>query len=984
MSRASWGGQQDLSGMFSGLINENFNDIKAGINQALASANDEQAAADQRMQARWAAGKISDEAWLDYIRERIGESTDPQERSQWQQILLQNQDAISDAQWETRFQQNKITVGQLLAHYRQRMGAVQRNSPAYRELASRNTELLAFQRSGGRYYNDQFGTSGGGGGGGGSSSGGSGGSGGSGEGNGAGSLQGIINKGLKGGPTDVGYLGGEVFNTRGPNVVGVEFGRPATDSRASLFVAVADGLLGSQKQLQGFFDFIEANPKATGYTMPGTGQFLPINAKTVRAADEQWMRVTQTLVNVYHKKGDISESNYQETLLGNHVTTTMRDHNAMFNQSNEDNIGLWTKRVFARLNAASTPEEREKIATESSKQLDQFMERNYPEYVVTRQELQGPGRSYGPNAVNIEDGQMVTRTPTTLEEQLPPEVYESHATLAMILDVVSHPDNYTDEDIDAIFDSALEVVDIGTGAGRIHLADLLGGGGEASTIGFDAYGAGDFREQAIGLKAADLIHRGYVTPDDLPPGTDLYTYQWNSAAKRMEPTIAVATPSPDGSFDVVPGAIDASGNVTPAQNAIKYMSNINGRNVEVWTPVIAAAPASGYVYRFADDMAVKVADGKTVNFKQGDLVPSSALSALGTFNVNAYAQSGRIYKDAPPGIRQAEVAGKTWYFDLRVNTWSPVPPWNIETDQTDPNAIFVLDPDYINGTGGYVVDQTKLQGASSYIAAPLAPGAEGYVMPFDTSMSPKDMQKWLEGEIASGNIVPGEYKFIDADGNAVEMTQDQLMISYFDPAVEAAAQQLRLAKIKTKGNIAIYGTDEAFIPPPTEAELMLQAKQDMYMRQYERSKVVLGPPVPPQMRTTPDPMQAIERAAAGLGIRTGFLPFAGEPPAPKTTSGLDDRLLRTAALVAAQNRERLAREPRLEPLPADPVKPTVKPLKPKPLKPLVAPLTGAKIGKPPPINVLTGVRRSVLEREHDREPTPEQTFGRRLPGSINL
>lgn len=959
MSRASWGGQADLSGLFSSLINEDFNAIKAGINEALGDAQNEQAAQDQKMQARWTAGKINDEQWLDYIRSRIQDSTDPEERSQWQQILLQNQDAISDAQWETRFQQDKITVGQLMAHYRVRMAEVRRNSPAYRDLVSRNTELIQFRRSGGVHYSDQWAGSGGGGGGGGGGGSSSGyGSGGSGGGDGRGSLQSIITKGLKGGPTDVGYMGGDVFNTRGPNVVGVNFGRPATGSMSSLFVAVQDGLTGSQKQLDAFFDFLEQNPKATSYTIPGTGQLMQINAKTVRAADEQWMRVTQTMVDVAVKKGDFSEANYQEGLLGNHVTYTMRNHNAMFNQPNEDMLGAWTKRIWARLGAAATPEERMRIATEAGQQMDQYMERHYPESVIVRRE------STMSLLKNTEAQPDVTKA-TTLEEQLPPEVYAAHTGLRQMIDIVANPQNYTDEDIDTIFDSAYDLEDIGTGGSRVHIADLMGGpsGEYASTLGEGALGAGDFRAQFFGLQASDYLQRGIATPDDVA-GIELYTYQWNSANNRMEPTLALAVPEPDGSFDVMPAVSDSSGNLTPAINATRYMTSVNGKQTEVWTPVIDAAPASGYVYRTGVSMVLD-ADGKKVSFPEGSLVPSSVLAKLGAFQLNQYVTAGTFYKDAPPGVRQADIGGKTWYFDARVNTWSPVPPWDIESDATDPNAIYVVDPDYARAdNGGYTVDSSKVQAEQVYISMDLTPGVTGYVLPFDTSMDPRQMQNWLEEQIATGKIIPEEYLAVDAEGQAVTLSQDDLMTMYFDPALAARADTLRKQRIAIStrtgaGLVENYNQERGAID--TSAAAIQQAvKQGAAIENYEKnfSPYNMGgtpPPVQSQADLDADRMRQIEQIAMNLGVRTGVTPKPSvQIDQPKR---LDDSTLRIAAMTAARQREGIARQPRLEPLPPPKPKPVLKPIVREPLERAdpVAPLRGVSPG-------LTAAQRRAIER----------------------
>lgn len=944
MSRASWGGQQDLSGLFSSLINEDFQQIKAGVDEAVGRAQDEQAANDQKMQAKWTAGKISDERWLDYIRSRIADSTDPQERSQWQQILLQNQDAISDAQWETRFQQNKVTVGQLLAHYKTRMGDVRTNSPAYRDLVSRRTELLQFQRSGGVYYRDQF-SSGGSGGGSGSRSGGSGGGSGSGGGGNSGGLQALITKGLKGGKIDAGYLGGDIYNDRGPNVVGVQFGKPATASKSSMFVAVADGLLGSQKMLDGLFDFIKNNPRATAYTIPGSGQIIPINAKTVRAAEDQWLRVTTTLVNVYHKKGDISEANYQETLIGNHVTVTMRDNNARFNAPEDESLGLWIKRTFARLNQASTPEERMRIANESGGMLDKYIQRHYP----TQTSEVGGFAGGEPTMV----GQ-----PTTLEDQLPEANYKSYSTLGMVFDIIAHPDAYSDEEISAAFDDAQNVQDIGVGAGKIHVADLFGGNTEStSTIGAGSLGAGDFRLQYLGLRATNMLENGSITPDDIPPGMDLYTYVWNSKDHKMEPAVAVAAPQPDGSYDVLPGQVDGNGNVTAAPNAVKYVASVNGKQVNVFTPIINSPPASGYIYRLGEDMTLTV-NGKRVDMKAGDMVPSSALESLGQFGTNAYLQSGKFIKDAPPGMAQADIGGRTWYFDLRTNTWYAQNPWQIEADKTDPNAIFVTDPPLLqNPAGGYSVNKALLQGPSTYITMDLKEGSEGYVIPFDPSMTPKQMQAYVDGLVASGEIDPGEYKFVDAEGNVVSMTPEQLARSYYDPVAEARVQTLRQTQINNKG--FLVGTD---YKPPTDAELIQQAKQDMSIRQWEQAqRPLLQDPKQQAVPVDTDArMRTLQQQAATLGIRTGVLPSNAPTVTSPADRRVDDHLLRMSALLAAQNRERISREPRLEPLPPNPKSP----------KPKVNPLHDAFVNKPQPID-LVGVTPS---RKRRRNRSAEEIF----------
>jgi hypothetical protein len=940
MSRASWGGQQDLSGLFSSLINENFQQIKAGVNEALGKAQDEQSAKDQQMQAKWTAGKISDERWLDYIRSRIADSTDPQERSQWQQILLQNQDAISDAQWETKFQQNKITVGELINHYRQRMNGVRHDSPAYREIVNRNAELLRFQASGGSYYRDQFGGSGGGSG---SRSGSSSGGSGSGGGGNSGGLQGLINKGLRGGPIDAGYTGGDVYNDRGPNLVGVSFGRPATSSQASLYATVIDGLLGSQKTLYQFLTFVRDNPDATSFTPPGSGTIIPINRKTVKMAADQYLRVTYTASSVYERKGDRSEAAYQRTLVGDMVTDVMPDINLRLAQPDLNQLGDWVKAKWAELDAAPTPEARARIAAEVQAHIQRWTEKHYPQTKGAHEVVGG----FAGGQATVTGYNPGKNQPT--ENVLPPEYYQSLGGIWTAADIISHPENYTAEEVSAAYDSLRDAPDIGS----VRVYELWGGGGTNGTLPPNARGSGDFREEWEGLAWSEAILKGDASPNQVPPGVKLYAYVYNPNTGRTEPSLALAQGNADGSFDIVPAQVDTNGNMVAAPNTASYMSNMAGKNVKVYTPLNNNAPASGYVYRFTEKTTVK-----GVTYAAGDLVPSDVLSGIGDgmFGVNDWVQKGKIAKSAPPGIAQASINGKTWFYDSRTNMWYASNPWAVEMDGTDKGALKVSMPKTVpnsNGVGATVDPNNPATPVMN-----MTPGASGFILPWDTStMSNKQMQEWLDAGIASGEINIGEYKWVNADGEVVTLTADEAASIYYDPAISQRAQVMQQTNAARLGSLV--GAVSQPLAGQEDAATIQAAKQDIALRMWQRNNSAPQAQPLPQIQTpdTDARMRSLEQHAFNLGIQTGVLP-SNTPRTQPPDRRVNDSLLRLAALTAAQNRNRLAREPRLEPLPPNP----------KPPKPSVNPLHEGALNKPKPVD-LVGVSAS---RKRNRKQ--EQVF----------
>lgn len=909
MARSSWGGAQDLSGVFSSLLNADFQNQKAGIQKTLNDARSEQNANDTVMQERWKAGKISDDEWLDYIRKRISETTDPERRAQWQQILLQNQDAISDAQWETKFQENKITVSQLMQHYRTRMGGVDKNSPAYRDLASRMSELSQFQQSGGVHYNDQFKKSGGGGGG---SRGGSAGS------KKASELQsaydaitGTLGIGLEGGPTDIGYRGGEVYNTSGPSVVDTEFGTPASDTRSALFTTAMDGLIATQKELEGLFKFIEDNPDEDVYTFPGSGgRIIQLTPEAIRAADNQYLRTTETLAAIAIQKGDGSEAQYQLNKAGTFASTTMRDHNLGAAEGSLDSVLIEVKAQFALASQESDPTVRRNLYKQINRQIDSFVSRAFPDSVVKRARRNGFLEGIDPGET--------TSSPSALQNTLPDNVSASLAAIRQASDIGAYPDNYSDQAVSDFFDEATAAEDLGSGAFRIVPSDLYGGGGPNATMGDGFLGAGDARLDFMGLRNAKLLRDGVYTIDEMGDAP-LRTYQWNAQKNKVEIAEAVAQPQADGSVQVLP-AVSGPGGVTAAPNAVGFITEMGGESTQVFAPINSGVPVSGYVYRFSDKQTITI-NRQSFTYEKGDLVPSSVLASLGENGLRQYNSNGLFYKDAPPGTSQASIGGRTWFYDQRLNTWSPVPPWNLTLDQTDPNAIEVSDPQYMNNSnGGFSVDKNLTGGDSTLVSMAFVPGLPGYVVPF-AGITQKKMQQWLNAEVAAGRIDPNDYMLAAPDGSdeAVALG-DKYMSLYYDQEYET---QLRQA----------YESSGKWNPKTTIDMQKLQ--QQKAIREWQQSNI------PANQRgfwkgsqadapTDPGTMiqNQIDTFAATLGIRTGTLvgPARRAEQRGATTGDVNPynnygpgiRDFQRDALMASASRGHIAKQPKLEPLPAAP------------------------------------------------------------------
>ena len=176
----------------------------------------------------------------------------------------------------------------------------------------------------------------------------------------------------------------------------------------------------------------------------------------------------------------------------------------------------------------------------------------------------------------------------------------------------------------------------------------------------------------------------------------------------------------------------------------------------------------------------------------------------------------------------ADFGGTTWYFDQRSNTWSPQPPWNIEADPTDPNAVLVSDP-AIDATTGKI-DRANASDPTTQIAMGLQPGLPGYIAPYDpNTMSALQMQQWLNYEVATGRINPNDYAMADPSGSGDPVPLGDAYHSlYFDTKAYGKAIGAVQNRAREMGATA---------PTNPSPAVIQKAQQDMAVHQWQHNNI---------------------------------------------------------------------------------------------------------------------------------------------------
>jgi len=133
MARFSFGGAADLSGIFADMY-------RIGDAQAARERNAE----DQNVINQWETGEISDEEFYAYAEQRIADSSgDPEERSQWEQVLRNARqtnegEAIEDTAEDIMdgIEAGTKSWDDLLNYYKAQRKKLKPSDPLYRELSA--------------------------------------------------------------------------------------------------------------------------------------------------------------------------------------------------------------------------------------------------------------------------------------------------------------------------------------------------------------------------------------------------------------------------------------------------------------------------------------------------------------------------------------------------------------------------------------------------------------------------------------------------------------------------------------------------------------------------------------------------------------------------------------------------------------------------------------------------------------------------------
>lgn len=622
MPRVNWGSQQDLSGLFGGLAQQYENRIEDETQRALKRSQADQDAKDADVYSKWKNGEISDEEWLDYIRQRIEESRgDPAEFEKWNDTLREHAGAIADAQIETQFSLGKVTLGALLAHYQKRMKGIEQNSPAYRDLAQRYAQLSdAAGQVGGSYR------SGRGGGGGRSSSGGS-------SSGGSRAVQ----------PPSTTASG---FDLNGPDVI-----TPTTDLTG---VDDADDYINDldadKNRFKSIYTFIKNNPDATTFTDARTGETFPLDKDTLLALDKQNIRNNNLRAAFYFSKGDDKKGTAALDDNTYFMSTTLPEHNTMMSA---DMRREFQQHVVDQLVAASSnpnPQDRMDQYAKLAKAAGEFNKNIYTDTQVV-------GKTKvlkGADTEGVQGMQTVTATRSKTVEEMPDE--ETRAQdfgLQRALEIVSDP-TLSDEQISSELNQIFEQTpNIGLGGTKMSFESLLEGpSGDSGTNDLPEGYVGPLqnRTQLMGLMNADNPeYQGpkyvFAMEDGQPKVVAAQVHVNHQAGGLAVPTLVPAGADPD--------------------TTVMTRQRIGGQDVTVWAAVEPIDDPQYSVYRLQKPQTI---DGR--KFDAGQLVPSSVIAKLGMAGIRTLERNGSVARESTvEGVQMPD--GSFWYRDPEGGLFTP-------------------------------------------------------------------------------------------------------------------------------------------------------------------------------------------------------------------------------------------------------------------------------------------------------------------------
>lgn len=613
MPRANWGSTSDLSGLFDNLQQQYINREESGAQQAAQRVQADQDARDADVYSQWKNGELSDEEWLDYIRQRIEDSRgDPEEFEKWNDTLREHAGAIADAQIETQFTLGKVSIGALLAHYQKRMKGLEQNSPAYRDLAQRYAQLSdAAGQVGGSYR--------------------SGGSGGGRSSSGSGSSS-------SGGSVRTPTTTASGFDLTGQNVI-----TPTTQ-----LTGVEDDddyindLDADFNRFKSIYTFIKNNPDATTFTDARTGETFPLDKDTLLALDKQNIRNNNLRAAYYFSQGNDKKGTAALDDNTYFIATTLPAHNTMMTA---DVRREFQQHVVDQLVAASVNPNPQDRMTQYQKLAKAAADFNKSIYTNTV-ELGKTKVLKGADAEGVQGMETVTADqPKTIEEMPDDETRAQDFGLQRALEVVSDP-TLTDEQISSELNQIFEQTpNIGTGGTKMSFESLLEGpssDGGTNDLPPGYVGPLQNRTQLMGLVNADNPeYQGpkyvFAMEDGQPKVVEAQVHVNHQAGGLAVPTLVPAGADPD--------------------TTVMTRQRINGQDVTVWAAVEPIDNPEYSVYR--------VKNGVTIaghRYESGQLVPSSVIAKLGMSGLRTLEGNGAVARESTvEGVQMPD--GTFWYRD---------------------------------------------------------------------------------------------------------------------------------------------------------------------------------------------------------------------------------------------------------------------------------------------------------------------------------
>lgn len=828
-------------------------DVEADVAAAKARAQEEQAAADREIHAKWMAGKISDEEWLNHLENRVRESLDTEEKSQYREMLLEHRGAIEDAQIEARFALGQVSVGALMQHYSRRMGNVEKNSPAWRELASRYGQL------------SQAGVSGGGGGGGGGGRRGGGG--------GGGSKSGASDSDVVGAGMDL-LQSGDMF--RGIHTGG----RDIIDPTASMRPIEDDddfinSLLSDVERIDMLVDYHAEHPDDTTVIDETTGEVFEVNADFWTAIDKQYIRTEQALAATYFARGTSEDDKKGVMALGHatsYVAGPMTEHNT---ERAKPKVQELEQFAFAEVVAASRiadPVERQQAYDRAYRVIKQYSDRH-----ITGQARQVTQD----NARSAEDLRLNVTGAVQSNEELPDALRPDDATFTRIntllgvLDLGAHAGGMTPDEINSRADAILsQSATLGEGGSTISIETLLTGPGEDGTaagIPDDFIGLLETNTQVQGLAEGQRILAGVPDPEYDGP---VYTYSYEGGKVRA--VIADVRDQPNAGGGVSPVLVPQG-----EDPSVMVMTRIKmGGSVQtVWATPQPVDDPRYRVYRKSN----------------GELLTSAEIKAMGPTGLQAMVANEQVKVDSVlTGVEMPD--GRVWFRDNDTGMYHLEPPVQVEQDSTTggvqvtnereavvnhmPFAQGVMTP--FAGVKAEDMQQWTERAIAAGMLNPTAfrmRGAGGeavnltsiagmYYTPAE--VGPKKPALLLEDQIRARQRM-GEEQFAAAGRDVVEGIRQQAR-----PQVDVADQTRRTAERLGIGGL-VPGRDkpdstymqvpapkrqnytELFAQATTALESRVKTKKAMFSPIPKRIEPEVFTPTPPPVRRAPLPLLSVDK-----------------------------------------------------------------------------------------------------------------------------